>query len=84
MPEGCRLAVNSRGMWSKKQDVPWEAAGVVQDGAPWGDLGTPQLLAAPGLWGVKVTTDLKLFSLLHRGLQDPVGSQEDKDFGALL
>lgn len=37
MPEGCRLAVNSRGTWRKKQNVHWEAAGVVQDGAPWGD-----------------------------------------------
>lgn len=45
----------------------------------------PDCLFAPGLWQLcEVTMGVRLFSLFNRGLQDPVGSQVEMDFGVLL
>lgn len=41
--------------------------------------------ARPFVWQLwEVATGVRIFSLFNRGLQDPVGSQVEMDFGVLL
>lgn len=64
-----------QGMWSRKQAVCWESAGLVQDGAPWGDWehgGSPSA-GCRWVWGVQVTTDVKDLFSVPQGPPGPSG-----------
>lgn len=48
-------------------------------------MSTARLFVCPGLWQLcQVAMGVRIFSLFNRALQDPVGSQVEMDFGALL
>lgn len=55
------------------------ALGSCRSGAGWnssggfGEMGTAQLLGIPGLWGVKVSTDVKTLLSVQQGPPGPSG-----------